>query len=95
MNDFGSELAKNTLEQIPHPGKNAMSITGLVKEKGTVSGYQLSDGQIVSKQDGVNLAKQGQIKGVGVATRKGAEYLKAIPDDKENNNLSSLPTVDN
>lgn len=39
------------------------------------------------------LPKAGEIKGVGIAHRKDTEYLKAIPDDNENNNLSSLPTV--
>ena len=39
------------------------------------------------------LAKAGEIKGVGIAHRKDTEYLKAIPDDNENNNLYSLPTV--
>ena len=46
-----------------------------------------------SKDEGVQMAKNGEIKGVGVAHRRDTEYLKSIPDDSENNNLGSLPTV--
>lgn len=66
---------------------------GLVKESGKISGYQLSDGQIVSKEDGVSMAKQGDIKGVGIAHRHDTDYLKSIPDGSESNNLSNLPSV--
>ena len=38
-------------------------------------------------------AKDGEIRGVGIAHRKDTEYLKSIPDETENNNLSSLPSV--
>ena len=88
-----SELAKAALDDIPTPDKDAVTITGLVKEHGKISGYQLSDDRIVSRAEGVELAKDGKIKGVGVAHRKETEYLKSIPDDSENNNLSSLPTI--
>ena len=47
----------------------------------------------MSKEEGVSLAKAGEIKGVGIAHRRDTEYLKSIPDDTENNNLSALPTV--
>ena len=47
----------------------------------------------MSKEEGVELAKQGGIQGVGVATRKGTEYLKSLPDDREDNNLDNLPSV--
>lgn len=93
MNDDSSKLVLNTLDNIPKANPNADEIVGLVKQKGSVSGYKLSNGKIISKQEGVNLAMQGQIKGVGIASRNGTQYLKAIPDGTENNNLSNLPTV--
>ena len=41
------------------------------------------------------MAKEGQIKGVAVGvSKKGEEYLRSLPDQNENNNLSSLPTVE-
>ena len=72
---------------------NAKRITGLVKEGGRITGYQLSDNTLVEKQQAVNMAKQGQIAGVGIAHRGDTEYLKSIPDGNENNNLGNLPSV--
>ena len=82
-----------TLDQIPQADANAKQIIGLVKEGGRITGYQLSDNSIVEKQQAVDMAKQGQIAGVGIAHRGDTEYLKAIPDGNENNNLGNLPSV--
>lgn len=90
---LGEALAKNTLDDIPTPKSDAKEIVGLVKSSGRVTGYQLSDGSEVSKQEGVALAKDGEIKGVGIAHRKDTEYLKSLPDDSESNNLGNLPSV--
>ena len=89
----GQALAKQTLDQIPKAGANAKRIIGLIKEGGRITGYQLSDNTLVEKQQAVNMAKQGQIAGVGIAHRGNTEYLKSIPDGSENNNLSNLPVV--
>ena len=87
------ELVKQTLDQIPNTNPNAKQIVGLVKEDGRVTGYQLSDNTFVKKQQAVDMAKQGQIAGVGIAHRGNTEYLKSIPDGSENNNLGNLPSV--
>ena len=89
----GQELAKQTLDQIPQANPSAKRIVGLVKKGGRITGYQLSDNTIVEKQQAVNMAKQGQIAGVGIAHRKDTEYLKAIPNGSENDNLGNLPSV--
>ena len=86
-------LVKQTLDQIPQANANAKHIVGLVKEGGRITGYQLSDNSIVEKQQAVNMAKQGNIAGVGIAHRGDTEYLKSIPNGNENDNLGSLPTV--
>ena len=86
-------LARNTLDNIPTPNSDAKEIVGLVKSSGRVTGYQLSDGSTVSKQEGVELARQGDITGVGIAHRKDTEYLKSLPDGSENNNLNNLPSI--
>lgn len=91
--DLGKNLAYAALDEIPTPKSDAKEIVGLVKSSGRITGYQLSDGQIVSKQEGVDMAKNGDIQGVGVAHRNDSEYLKALPDGKENNNLGNLPSV--
>jgi hypothetical protein len=88
-----SELPKLAMDDIPTPAEDALTITGLVKEHGRISGYQLSDNRIISRSEGVALARSGGIRGVGIAHNKNTEYLKSIPDESEGNNLSSLPTV--
>ncbi len=91
--NLGISSAINTLDDVPTPSANAKEITGLVKQGGKITGYQLSDNRIVDKEEGVALAKAGEIAGVGIAHRKGTEYLKSIPDGTDDNNLSHLPTV--
>ena len=87
------KLVKQTLDQIPQANTDAKKIVGLVKEGGRITGYQLSDNSFVEKRQAVNMAKQGQIAGVGIAHRGDTEYLKSIPDGTENNNLGNLPSV--
>ena len=87
------ETIKNTLDQIPTAKPDAKQIVGLVKQNGKVTGYELSDKSYVEKSAAVAMAKNGEIKGVGVAHRGSNEYLKSIPDGSENNNLSNLPSV--
>ena len=88
-----SALPLMAMKEIPTPAPNAPTITALVKDSGKVVGYQLSTGQTLGKEEGVALAKQGGIQGVGIAERDGSEYLKSIPDGTENNNLGNLPSV--
>ncbi len=92
LNSYGNlPIGINTFT--PNPKPDAKEITALVKQSGKVTGYQLSNGQKVSKSDAVTLAKEGEIKNVGVATRKGNEYLRSLPDGSEGNNLGNLPSV--
>ncbi|MBR3909042.1 MAG: DUF3892 domain-containing protein [Clostridia bacterium] len=89
----GQNLVKNTLDQIPKPNADAKQIIGLVKQHGKVTGYKLSNNTVVEKSQAVSMAKSGQISGVAIAHRGDNEYLKAIPDGSENNNLGNLPSV--
>lgn len=86
-------LARNTLDDIPKAKSDAKEIVGLTKSSGRITGYQLSDGSTVSREKGVAMAKDGDIRGVGIAHRKDTEYLKSLPDGSENNNLGNLPSV--
>ena len=54
----GSILPIMAMDSISDAGPDALKITGLVKSGGTVTGYQLSDGRIVSRESGVELAKE-------------------------------------
>ena len=91
--DIGMNLAYAALDEIPNTKADAKEIVGLVKSGGKVTGYQLSDGETISKEKGVAMAKAGEIQGVGVAHRKDSEYLKSLPDGSDANNLSNLPSV--
>ena len=91
--EIGKMLPYAALDEVPDAKSDAKEIIGLVKSSGKISGYQLSDGTTVSKEEGVSMAKAGEIKGVGVAHRKDSEYLKSLPDGTEGNNLSNLPSV--
>ena len=59
----GSILPIMAMDSISDAGPDALKITGLVKSGGTVTGYQLSDGRIVSRESGVELAKENKIIG--------------------------------
>lgn len=91
--NMGSALAINALDSIPQPNPDARRIVALVKKSGRITGYQLSDGNVITREQGVDMAKNGGIAGVGIAHRGETEYLKSIPDGTDDNNLSSLPTV--
>lgn len=91
--ELRTALPMMALDDIPAPKADAKNIVGLVKSGGRIDGYQLSDGTTVSKEQGVQMAKDGGINGVGIAHRKGSEYLKSLPDGTKSNNLSNLPSV--
>lgn len=86
-------LPKDINKEVPTPNADAKRITKLVKHSGDVIGYELSNGQRISKDEGISMAKIGEIKGVAVAMNKGNEYLRSLPDESENNNLGSLPII--
>lgn len=88
-----SNLPMNINLVTPVPRPDARSIARLVRRGGRVEGYELSDGAMLTKEEGVTLAKQGGIRGVAVAVRNGSEYLRSLPDGQEQNNLGSLPSV--
>lgn len=77
----------------PVPNKDAKRIMKLIRNNGKISGYQLSDGTVLSKSEGVALAKQGGIRGVAIASRNGSEYLRSLPDGSSSNNLGDLPST--
>lgn len=96
MTDNKNDLSKlplRAMEDIPHPNSDAKQIVALVKEDGRITGYQLSDGRVLNKNEGISLARQGGIQGVGIASRNGNEYLKSLPDNSDDNNLGNLPSV--
>ena len=87
-------LPRMAFEEIPTPKPDAQEIVELQKDSGEVTGYKLSGGEVLSVEEAIALARQGGIKDVGIATNKGTEYLKSLPDDDESNNLSHLPSFE-
>jgi len=71
-------------------------ISRVVKDsQGEITAYEFENGDIVSKEQAVMLAKQGNISGVSISTsRKGEEFLRSLPDGDKTNNLDSLPVID-
>lgn len=88
-----SSLPMNAMDEVPTPNANAVNIVALVKSGRSVTGYKLSDGQILPKDAAIQLARSGGISGVGIAHNQGTEYLKSLPDGMEANNLSNLPSI--
>lgn len=91
--NHAQSLPLQALKEIPEVKAGAKEITALVKDRGKITGYQLSDDSIVTKEQAIALARQGQIAGVGIAINKGTTYLKSLPDVTEGNNLGSLPSI--
>ena len=87
------DLPMLALKEVPKEKCDAESINALVKKDGRVVGYRLTNGKILSKEEALAFARDGGIKGVGIAERNGKEYLKSVPDDKEGNNLSNLESI--
>ncbi len=85
----------NTLQDVPSPKSTASKITAVQKSGSTVTGYQLDNGRIVSKEEAINMCRSGNLSGVGISTNQGTEYLKSLPDSDQSNNLDSLPTISN
>lgn len=87
-------LPKNINKPSAAPKSDALEITRVVKHGSRIVGYELSNGHQIDKNAAVQMAKDGEIKGVGVSvSRKGEEYIRSLPDDNESNNLSNLPVI--
>jgi len=85
-------LPKMAME-IPVASASAATVSALVKDGGRVTGYKLSNGEVLDKEAAVSLARSGGIADVGISERDGSEYLKSIPDGTDSNNLGNLPSV--
>lgn len=62
-NDRG-RLPRSINKLVPTPGPDAQRITALLRDGGRISGYQLENGRILSKEEGITLAKEGGIRGL-------------------------------
>lgn len=73
---------------------NSKQITKVIKYGSKIMGYEIENGHQIGKAAAIEMAKKGEIKGVTVGiSSKGDEYLRSLPDDNAENNLSNLPTI--
>lgn len=70
-------------------------INAVVKDdRGETVAYRIEDGEIVVKEQAVNMAKHGFINGVAISKSKnGEEYLEINTSTGRINNVQSLPII--
>ncbi|MCL2088873.1 MAG: DUF3892 domain-containing protein [Oscillospiraceae bacterium] len=97
-NDAASELEKTyqngasqSSDIIPVFKSDAQYIAAVRRDSGTIIAYRLANGLVLGKDEAVQRAKLGEIAGVCISRRDNSEFLKSLPDQTANNNLSSLP----
>lgn len=73
-----------------------MKITAVHKEDGTITQYKLDNGQVIGKEQYINMVKNGEIENCNVGVNKENEEFVRTDRDKEGSqeitNLSDLPT---
>ncbi|MCT4597139.1 MAG: DUF3892 domain-containing protein [Vallitalea sp.] len=59
---------------------------------GKITDVMLNDGNSYSIEDAIKMTKDDKIEGVNVGKAKnGVEFLRADPDQREDNNLDNYP----
>ena len=74
-----------------------MKIVAIHKEDNKISQYKLDNGNVVDKEECINLVKNGQIENCNIGKNKeGEEFVRSDRDDEDKvgqiTNLSDLPT---
>lgn len=77
----------NTDMQRPSTPPGSYAISRLIKADGRLVGYELSNGQKVSCEQCVEMAKNGQIDGVAADRSQSSEYKHALSDNQGYNNF--------
>ena len=80
------------LDEIPNELPDAKEITKIIKHGNVVVGYEIANEFSVTKEEALEMARNGQLKNVCIAHRKDTKYLKSVPDSSWNNNLNNLPS---
>ena len=55
--------------------------------------YKLSDGRIVTRQEGVAMCRRGELPGYNIITVDGVDYLRDNPDTRVSDNIDSQPLI--
>jgi hypothetical protein len=62
-------------------------------EDGANTHYRLSDGRIVTREEGVRIHKNGLLPGYHIYERNGVEYLRDNPDTNPDDNIDHQPLI--
>lgn len=58
---------------------------------GNITAVKTDAGQVYRIDQAIMQVRSGNIQGVQVVDREGKEFIRSYPDDKQSNNLDSLP----
>jgi hypothetical protein len=72
----------------------SLRITGRREDvRGANTHYRLSDGRIVTREEGVRLCRAGLLPDYHIYTLNGVEYLRDNPDTSEKDNIDNQPLI--
>lgn len=72
----------------------ALRITGIREdEKGANTHYRLSNGRIITREEGVRMCKEGKLPDYHIYPLNGVEYLRDNPDIREEDNIDSQDLI--
>ncbi len=72
----------------------ALKITGRREdEKGANTHYRLSDGRIITREEGVRMCNNGLLPDYHIYETNGVEYLRDNPDTSEADNIDKQPLI--
>lgn len=72
----------------------ALRITGRREdEKGANTHYRLSDGRIITREEGVRMCKNDLLPDYHIYERESVEYLRDNPDTSEADNIDKQPLI--
>ena len=72
----------------------ALRITGRREDKdGANTHYRLSDGRIVTREEGVTMHKNGELPDYHIYELNGVEYLRDNPDTRKEDNIDNQPLI--
>jgi len=72
----------------------ALRITGRREdENGANTHYRLSDGRIVTREEAVEMCRDGELPDYHIYETDGVEYLRDNPDTEESDNIDNQPLI--
>lgn len=69
-----------------------MKLVAVKKHDGDIIQYKLDNGEIIDKNQAIEMVKNDQLDGYNVGKSKsGDQFIRTDPDGDESNNLDRLP----